>query len=62
MNNEEIIFMLIWGIGLLCISRSIIESFKESKDEPSMIIKIAAIVLTIATAPLLALLRGVWAK
>ena len=57
--NEKI-FILIWGIGLLCISWSIIKTFKESKDE-SIIIKIVALVLTIAFAPLLALLQGVWA-
>lgn len=57
--NEKI-FMLIWGIALLSISWSAIKTFKESKNE-SMIIRIVAIVLTIALAPLLALLQGIWA-
>lgn len=57
---NETIIMLIWGIALLSISWSAIKTFKESNDE-SMIIKVAALVLTIAFAPLLALLQGVWA-
>ena len=57
--NEKLL-MLIWGIALLSISWSAIKTFKESKDE-SAIIKVVALVLTIAFAPLLALLQGVWA-
>ena len=57
--NERLV-MLIWGIALLSISWSAIKTFKESKNE-SMIIRIVAIVLTIALAPLLALLQGIWA-
>ena len=57
--NEKT-FMLIWGIALLSISWTAIKTFKESNDE-SAIIKVVALVLTIAFAPLLALLQGVWA-
>ena len=57
---DEKMIMLIWGIAILSISWSTIKTFKESYDE-STIIKIVALVLTIALSPLLALLQGVWA-
>ena len=57
---NETTIMLIWGIALLSISWTAIRTFKESNDE-SAIIKVVALVLTIAFAPLLALLQGVWA-
>ena len=57
---NETIIILIWGIALLSISWTAIKTFKESNDE-SAIIKVVALVLTIAFAPLLALLQGVWA-
>ncbi len=53
------IYMLIWGIGLLCISWTTIKELKEGNE--TLIIKAVCLVLTIALAPLLALLQGVWA-
>ena len=55
--NEEII-MLIWGITLLGITWLAQKTMSECKE--SSIFKIAALVLTIALAPLLTLLFGVW--
>ena len=55
---NETTIMLIWGIALLSISWSAIKTFKERNDE-SAIIKVVALVLTIAFAHFLALLPGI---
>jgi hypothetical protein len=57
---NETMIVLVWGIALLSISWATIKTFKENSDE-STIIKAVALVLTIALAPFLALLQGVWA-
>jgi hypothetical protein len=57
---NETMIVLVWGIALLSISWATIKTFKENSDE-SAIIKVVALVLTVALAPLLALLQGVWA-
>ena len=57
MNEQELV-MLIWGIGLLSIAWTTWKTMRESDE--TTIIKVVALVLTIALAPLLALLQGAY--
>ena len=57
MNEQELI-MLIWGIGLLSIAWTTWKTMRESDE--TTIIKVVALVLTIAFAPFLALLQGAY--
>lgn len=55
----ENIYMWIWMVGILCIAQT---TFKEIRDShETLIIKAVILVLTIALAPVLALLQGAWA-
>ena len=56
---ETNIYMWIWAIGILCIAWTTIRELKESNE--TLIIKAVCLVLTIALAPVLAVLQGVWA-
>ena len=55
---DEKLFMLIWAIGILCIAWTTIKELRESNE--TLIIKAVCLVLTLALAPLLAVLQGVW--
>jgi hypothetical protein len=55
--NEKI-FMLIWGIGILCIAWTTVKELRDSNE--TLIIKAVCLVLTLALAPLLAILQGMW--
>ena len=57
MNEQELV-MLIWGIGLLSIAWTTWKTMRESDE--TTIIKVVALVLTIALAPFLALLQGAY--
>jgi hypothetical protein len=55
---EISIYMWIWAIGILCIAWTTIKELKESDE--TLIIKAVCLVLTLALAPLLAILQGIW--
>jgi hypothetical protein len=55
---DEKLFMLIWAIGILCIAWTTFKELKESNE--TLIIKAVCLVLTLALAPLLAVLQGMW--